>query len=64
MTIKYRSQSEPKGLADAFIISEQFISDNHSALILGDNLFYGHKLKSILENTSNSFSQMQRFLRI
>ena len=57
MTIKYRSQSEPKGLADAFIISEQFISDNHSALILGDNLFYGHKLKSILENTSNSFSQ-------
>ena len=57
MTIKYRSQSEPKGLADAFIISEQFISDNHSALILGDNLFYGHKLKSILENTSNNFSQ-------
>ena len=57
MTIKYRSQSEPKGLADAFIISEQFISNNHSALILGDNLFYGHKLKSILENTSNSFSQ-------
>lgn len=44
MNIRYEVQSEPNGLAQAFIIGRQFIGDSLSALILGDNIFYGHDL--------------------
>ena len=57
MRIEYKVQETPKGLAEAFIISEDFLSGSPSALILGDNLFHGHNLKSILESASNNMAQ-------
>ena len=42
--IQYREQSKPRGLPDAFIIGEKFISNSNVALILGDNFFYGQNL--------------------
>ena len=41
INISYASQSEPRGLADAFIVGEEFIGNDRVALILGDNIFYG-----------------------
>lgn len=42
LQISYEIQQEPNGLAEAFLIGEQFIEKDYCALILGDNLFYGH----------------------
>ena len=47
--IKYLEQSKPRGLADAFLIGENFISRDNVALILGDNFFYGQNLTSKLK---------------
>jgi glucose-1-phosphate thymidylyltransferase len=41
---EYAQQDEPRGLADAFIVGKQFIGDEEVALILGDNIFFGHGL--------------------
>lgn len=48
MHIEYTIQEKPNGLAEAFIIGEDFIGKDNVALILGDNLFYGGDLKEIL----------------
>jgi glucose-1-phosphate thymidylyltransferase len=44
LEISYAVQTEPRGLADAFIVAEQFIANDSPVLILGDNIFYGSKI--------------------
>ena len=46
--ISYKVQETPRGLADAFILGEEFIGDDSVCLILGDNVFYGQNMTSIL----------------
>ncbi len=53
INISYIKQEEPRGLADAFIIGEDFIGDKNVCLILGDNLFYGHGLSDLLKLAVN-----------
>ncbi len=50
MQLSYAVQPSPDGLAQAFIIGKEFIGDDHVALILGDNIFYGHELQQKLES--------------
>ncbi|QVN12771.1 glucose-1-phosphate thymidylyltransferase RfbA [Burkholderia sp. LAS2] len=50
MNIRYAVQPSPDGLAQAFIIGREFIGNDPSALILGDNIFYGHDLAKKLEH--------------
>jgi len=45
---EYKIQTAPRGIAEAFIIGEQFIGDSPVSLILGDNLFYGHEMPELL----------------
>lgn len=58
VSIKYEIQYEPKGLAESFLIAEEFIGEDNVALILGDNIFYGHsfsdKLSDVIENNNGA----------
>ena len=51
--LQYTEQAEPNGLAEAFIIGEEFIGTDNICLILGDNIFYGQGFKSILNKAKN-----------
>jgi glucose-1-phosphate thymidylyltransferase len=61
MRIEYKIQEEPKGLAEAFIIGEEFIGEDNVALILGDNLFYGEGLRKILTLASSNYDESTIF---
>lgn len=52
LSLSYAVQPSPDGLAQAFVIGESFIGDSNSALILGDNIFYGHELTTMLRRAS------------
>src|SRR5690606_25598126 len=50
LQLSYAVQASPDGLAQAFTIGERFLKGSASALVLGDNIFYGHSLQSLLSN--------------
>lgn len=50
---EYKVQAQPNGLAEAFIIGEDFIGDDKVALILGDNIFYGSGLEKLLQENND-----------
>ena len=52
MQFEYAEQPEPRGLAEAFLIGEEFIGNDHVCLILGDNIFYGHGLPEHLREAA------------
>ena len=51
ISIVYKVQNEPRGLADAFILGADFIGNDSVCLILGDNIFYGYNMTGILQET-------------
>ncbi|MBT6223049.1 MAG: glucose-1-phosphate thymidylyltransferase RfbA, partial [Rhodobiaceae bacterium] len=53
MNIQYAVQPSPDGLAQAFIIGKDFVNNNPSALVLGDNIFYGHDLGKQLRSANH-----------
>lgn len=53
MHFEYKVQESPRGLADAFIIGEEFIGDDNVALCLGDNIFYGADFENILKKAAS-----------
>ena len=53
MSFSYAQQAAPNGLAEAFIIGADFIGDDNVALVLGDNIFYGNQLTTILERAAS-----------
>lgn len=54
ISLSYEEQPSPDGLAQAFIIGEEFIGNDDVCLILGDNIFYGHGLTSMLKKAKNN----------
>lgn len=64
--IEYAQQAQPRGLAEAFIIGEEFIGNDDVCLVLGDNIFYGQyfsfNLKNAKNNVSNGYSTIFGYL--
>ena len=52
MQFSYKVQEKPRGLAEAFILAEEFIGEDNVAMILGDNMFYGHNLCKLLKRAN------------
>ena len=50
VSFQYKVQPSPDGLAQAFLLGEEFIGDDSSALILGDNIFYGHDFQELIQS--------------
>jgi glucose-1-phosphate thymidylyltransferase len=53
INLSYKVQPDPGGLAQAFLIGEEFIGDDSVALVLGDNIFYGHGLTDLLKKAAS-----------
>ncbi|OLS37822.1 glucose-1-phosphate thymidylyltransferase RfbA [Bacillus sp. MRMR6] len=53
MNFTYKIQPDPGGLAQAFILGDEFIGDDNVALVLGDNIFYGHGLTELLKRAAS-----------
>jgi len=53
VSFQYKVQDHPRGLADAFIVGEEFIGNDKVALVLGDNIFHGHRFSEILERAAS-----------
>lgn len=60
ITLSYKEQPSPDGLAQAFTIGEEFIGDDACAMILGDNIFYGNRFRSTLIDAVKNAEQNQR----
>ncbi|WP_391528165.1 glucose-1-phosphate thymidylyltransferase RfbA [Photorhabdus akhurstii] len=56
LNLQYKVQPSPDGLAQAFILGEEFIGEDACALVLGDNIFYGHDLQKQLEQAAEKTS--------
>jgi len=52
INVSYKLQEKPNGLAEAFILGEEFIGKDNVALVLGDNIFYGHGMSHILQESA------------
>ena len=52
MSFSYKIQETPRGLADAFILGEEFIGNDNVALVLGDNIFYGQSFSKVLKSAA------------
>jgi glucose-1-phosphate thymidylyltransferase len=52
MTIEYKEQAQPNGIAQAFVLGAEFIGNSSVCLILGDNIFYGHSMIEMLEESA------------
>ena len=57
INISYKTQLAPKGIAEAFIIGEDFIDDKNVCLVLGDNIFYGESIQHTLNNCINNLNE-------
>jgi len=55
LRLSYAVQPTPGGLAQAFIIGREFVAESPSALVLGDNIFYGHELPTMMRNACDRF---------
>ncbi|MGF7118950.1 glucose-1-phosphate thymidylyltransferase RfbA [Methanobacterium oryzae] len=53
VSFSYAVQDKPRGLAEAFIVGEEFIGDDKVALVLGDNIFHGHRFSEILKRAAS-----------
>ena len=53
ISIEYAEQDQPRGLADAFRVGRDFVGDDHVALVLGDNIFYGQGFQGILNEVAD-----------
>jgi len=58
--LQYKVQPSPDGLAQAFILGEEFIGDDACSMVLGDNIFYGNGFKRILRSAANDAEQNRR----
>ena len=56
LSLSYAAQDQPRGLADAFIVGRDFIAADPVALVLGDNIFYGHGLPELLGEATRRVS--------
>jgi glucose-1-phosphate thymidylyltransferase len=57
ISLTYKEQPSPDGLAQAFIIGEDFIGNDDVCLVLGDNIFYGYGFSGILQNARNNVAE-------